>query len=58
VHLSYSHPATTMLEYIPWIKDCFAEPIRVENGYYLRPEMPGAGATLTAAAIASYAKPL
>jgi L-alanine-DL-glutamate epimerase-like enolase superfamily enzyme len=58
VHLSYSHPATTMLEYIPWIKDCFAEPIRVENGYYLRPEMPGAGATLTAAAIVSYAKPL
>ena len=51
VHLSYWHPATTMLEYIPWIKDCFAEPIRVENGYYLRPEMPGAGATLTAAAI-------
>ncbi len=56
VHLSYWHAATPMLEYIPWIKDCFVEPIRVEGGYYLRPEMPGAGSTLTEAAIASYGK--
>ena len=32
VHLSYWHPATPMLEYIPWIKDCFVEPIRIEDG--------------------------
>ena len=51
VHLSYWHPATSMLEYIPWIKDSFAEPIRVEEGYYVRPEMPGAGCTLTEAAM-------
>ena len=57
VHLSYWHPATSMLEYIPWIKDCFAEPIRVEAGYYVRPETPGAGCTLTESAIAAYAKP-
>jgi L-alanine-DL-glutamate epimerase-like enolase superfamily enzyme len=57
VHLSYWHPATGMLEYIPWIKDSFAEPIRVEGGYYARPEMPGAGCTLTEAAMSSYAKP-
>jgi len=56
VHLSYWHPATSMLEYIPWIKDCFAEPIRVEGGYYVRPEMPGAGCTLTESAVSSYAR--
>jgi L-alanine-DL-glutamate epimerase-like enolase superfamily enzyme len=56
VHLSYWHPATPMLEYIPWIKDAFVEPIRVEEGYYVRPETPGAGGTLTEAAMSSYAK--
>jgi L-alanine-DL-glutamate epimerase-like enolase superfamily enzyme len=56
VHLSYWHPATPMLEYIPWIKDSFVEPIRVEEGYYVRPEAPGAGCTLTEAAMSSYAK--
>ena len=34
-------PATTMLEYIPWIKDCFAEPIRVEDGHYALPANAG-----------------
>jgi L-alanine-DL-glutamate epimerase-like enolase superfamily enzyme len=57
VHLSYWHPATPMLEYIPWIKDAFVEPIRVEAGYYVRPESPGAGCTLTDAAMSSHAKP-
>jgi L-alanine-DL-glutamate epimerase-like enolase superfamily enzyme len=58
VHLSFWHPATAMLEYIPWIKDCFEEPIRVRDGAYERPEAPGAGATLTKQAIAAYSKPL
>jgi L-alanine-DL-glutamate epimerase-like enolase superfamily enzyme len=57
VHLSYWHAATPMLEYIPWIKDAFVEPIRVEDGYCVRPERPGAGCTLTETAMASYAKP-
>ncbi len=56
VHLSYWHPATPMLEYIPWIKDCFVEPIRVKDGFYARPEMPGAGSTPTEAAISAYAQ--
>jgi L-alanine-DL-glutamate epimerase-like enolase superfamily enzyme len=57
VHLSYWHPATSMLEYIPWIKDCFVEPIRVEGGAYARPQLPGAGATPTELAITSFSKP-
>jgi L-alanine-DL-glutamate epimerase-like enolase superfamily enzyme len=57
VHLSYWHPSTSMLEYIPWIKDCFAEPIRVEDGHYVRPQMPGAGCTLRDTAVAAYSKP-
>ena len=36
VHLSYAHPATSVLEYIPWIMDNFVEPIRVA-GRLLRP---------------------
>ena len=56
VHLSYWHQATPMLEYIPWIKDAFVEPIRVAAGYYARPELPGAGCALTEAAMSSYAK--
>jgi L-alanine-DL-glutamate epimerase-like enolase superfamily enzyme len=57
VHLSYWHPATSMLEYIPWIKDSFAEPIRIEEGHYVRPQMPGAGCTLTESSVAAYGKP-
>jgi L-alanine-DL-glutamate epimerase-like enolase superfamily enzyme len=56
VHLSFWHPATAMLEYIPWIKDSFVEPIRVREGQYGLPQMPGAGSTLTDEAIARYGK--
>jgi L-alanine-DL-glutamate epimerase-like enolase superfamily enzyme len=45
VHLSFWHPAAGILEYIPWIKDHFVEPIRVEAGRYVRPSEPGAGTT-------------
>jgi L-alanine-DL-glutamate epimerase-like enolase superfamily enzyme len=58
VHLSFWHPATTMLEYIPWIKDSFVEPIRVEAGRYVAPEAPGAGSTPTEEALARWAKPI
>jgi L-alanine-DL-glutamate epimerase-like enolase superfamily enzyme len=58
VHLGYWHQATPVLEYIPWIKDAFAEPANVADGYFLRPEQPGAGTTPTAAAFERFAKPL
>ncbi|MCM8730285.1 mandelate racemase/muconate lactonizing enzyme family protein [Hephaestia sp. GCM10023244] len=58
VHLSFWHPATTMLEYIPWIRDCFVEPIAIDAGHYVLPQAPGAGCTPTDAAMRAYAKPL
>jgi L-alanine-DL-glutamate epimerase-like enolase superfamily enzyme len=45
VHLAYWHPASTMLEHIPWISHCFSDPARVEDGSYVRPQLPGAGCT-------------
>ena len=58
VHLAYWHPATTMLEYIPWISYCFTDPASVEGGIYKLPELPGAGSTLTADARHRFSKPL
>ncbi|UZF95873.1 mandelate racemase/muconate lactonizing enzyme family protein [Bosea sp. NBC_00550] len=56
VHLSYWHPASTILEYIPWIKDHFQEPIRVEGGLYALPQQPGAGTTPLAASFERFGK--
>ena len=39
VHLAYAHPAVAVLEYIPWIKDCFTEPARsspAPSGFHAR----------------------
>lgn len=41
-HLVASTQNATMLEYIPWIRHIFVEPIQIINGYYVLPEMPGA----------------
>ena len=57
VHLSYAHPACEVLEYIPWIKDCFTEPAEVVNGYFRLPTLPGAGTTPTPEASARYRQP-
>jgi L-alanine-DL-glutamate epimerase-like enolase superfamily enzyme len=45
VHLAFWHPATSLLEYIPWIKDHFEDPAVVRDGHYQRPQLPGAGTT-------------
>jgi len=58
VHLAYHHSACPILEYIPWIKHAFKEPIEVADGHYRRPQQPGAGTTPTAEALESYAQPL
>jgi L-alanine-DL-glutamate epimerase-like enolase superfamily enzyme len=58
VHVAYWLPHTPALEYIPWIKDAFAEPANVVDGVFLRPQHPGAGTTPTTDTFARYAKPL
>jgi L-alanine-DL-glutamate epimerase-like enolase superfamily enzyme len=58
VHLSFWHPAASILEYIPWIKDHFVEPIAVEGGNYKRPELPGASTTPKPESLARFGKPI
>jgi L-alanine-DL-glutamate epimerase-like enolase superfamily enzyme len=58
VHLSYWHPASTILEYIPWIKDHFAEPANVREGIFRRPEQAGASTTILAESFERYGKSL
>lgn len=54
VHLAYHHPACEILEYIPWIRHCFAEPVEVRNGDYVLPAQPGAGTTILPQALSDY----
>ncbi|MEX2501349.1 MAG: mandelate racemase/muconate lactonizing enzyme family protein [Trueperaceae bacterium] len=46
LHLAWAHPACTLLEHIPWMRDCFVEPATVRDGAFVRPERPGAGTAL------------
>jgi len=56
VHIAFHSPACSVLEYIPWIRTCFAEPVEVQEGYFVRPEAPGAGTTPTAESLERYGK--
>lgn len=58
VHLSYAHPACEVLEYIPWIKDCFLEPADVVDGHFKLPQQPGASTTPTPEAWTRFSKPV
>ena len=51
LHLAIAHRACSMLEYIPWLRECFAEPATVRGGRFLIPSLPGAGTTLLAEAM-------
>ncbi|OSQ36723.1 mandelate racemase/muconate lactonizing enzyme family protein [Thalassospira mesophila] len=46
IHTAIGHPSNTMLEYIPWLRECFTDPATVKDGYFLVPQQPGAGTTL------------
>ena len=52
--LSIAHPACTMLEYIPWLRQCFTEPVTVRDGYFIPPEEPGANVTLAPDALEKF----
>jgi L-alanine-DL-glutamate epimerase-like enolase superfamily enzyme len=54
LHLAIAHPACTLLEHIPWMRDCFVEPATVEDGRFVPPERPGAGTALRDGALEAY----
>lgn len=54
LQLSIAHPACSMLEYIPWMRECFEEPATVVNGFFQTPQRPGAGSTLKPSALEQY----
>jgi L-alanine-DL-glutamate epimerase-like enolase superfamily enzyme len=54
LHTAIGHPACSMLEYIPWLRDCFTEPATVADGHFIVPREPGAGTTLRPDAIARF----
>ncbi|XOV91594.1 MAG: mandelate racemase/muconate lactonizing enzyme family protein [Bacteroidota bacterium] len=55
-HISFAHHSCMILEYIPWIKEAFMDPINVKNGLVIRPELPGAGTTPKPEAFEKYNK--
>jgi len=54
LHLAIAHPSSDLLEYIPWMKDCFEEPATVSDGYFATPLQPGAGSTILPQALDKY----
>jgi L-alanine-DL-glutamate epimerase-like enolase superfamily enzyme len=60
IHLQtcLAHPASTLLEYIPWLRHCFEEPATVEAGVFKLPEKPGAGTTFRPEAMQEFSRPL
>jgi L-alanine-DL-glutamate epimerase-like enolase superfamily enzyme len=54
LHLAIAHPACRLLEYIPWMRDCFEEPAAVKEGHFVPPEQPGAGTTVKAEALTRF----
>ncbi|NQT37352.1 MAG: hypothetical protein HQ581_07690 [Planctomycetes bacterium] len=49
------HAGCHLMEYIPWLRDCFEEPVTVEGGDYKTPQNPGAGTTFKADVLERFA---
>lgn len=45
-HLSLAHPSVKLMEYIPWLRECFVHPATVVDGRFVPPQDPGASTTL------------
>jgi L-alanine-DL-glutamate epimerase-like enolase superfamily enzyme len=56
VHVCFAHSACTLLEYIPWLRDWMEEPATVVDGFYVPPQLPGAGMTPSKKALAEINK--
>lgn len=54
LHCTIAHPACSMLEYIPWLRECFVEPAVVRDGVFVAPQNPGAGTTILSSALERY----
>jgi L-alanine-DL-glutamate epimerase-like enolase superfamily enzyme len=54
LHLAIAHPACGLLEYIPWLRDCMAEPATVADGYFKAPAAVGASTAFREDAFARY----
>jgi L-alanine-DL-glutamate epimerase-like enolase superfamily enzyme len=50
-HLAIAHAACSLLEFIPWTRDCFTDPATVSDGRFVAPTEPGCGTTLRSEAI-------
>ncbi len=55
-HVCFAHPACSLLEYIPWLRDWMEAPARIEAGFYVAPDEPGAGMTPSLRALAEINK--
>jgi L-alanine-DL-glutamate epimerase-like enolase superfamily enzyme len=54
LHTAIGHASCSMLEYIPWLRECFTEPATAVDGYFVVPREPGAGTTLRDDALARF----
>ena len=54
IHLAWAHRASNLLEYIPWMLDCFEDPVTIKEGWFAAPQQPGAGTTLKPEALEKF----
>ncbi|MEE3335941.1 MAG: enolase C-terminal domain-like protein [Candidatus Latescibacterota bacterium] len=54
-HLAAATPHCWMVESIPWIREIFQEPARLEDGYVVPSDTPGANTAIKPEFIAQYA---
>jgi len=47
-HLGVAHPASPMIECIPWLQEIFEEPADIRQGWFHVPETPGASTAIRA----------
>jgi L-alanine-DL-glutamate epimerase-like enolase superfamily enzyme len=55
-HLCFAHSSCNLLEYIPWLRDWMETPAKIVDGFYVAPEVPGAGTTPSKLALAAINK--
>lgn len=53
-HLVAATPASRMVEYTPWLKNCFVDPVRIDKGRVVLLPVPGATTTFRAEALKKF----